>query len=388
MSLISRADRGLVANWWFTVDRLLLTALLMLMVIGAMLSMAASPPVAQRLDVDAFYFFRRHVIFLVPAIILLIGASFMTPQWARRVALVMFIGGLAMMALTLVIGPEVKGARRWLEIGPFSIQPSEFVKPAFVILSAWFLSESARKRSALGYLLATGMLATVAGLLVLQPDYGQTILITAVWGVMLFLTGLSWFWIAGIGVLAGAGGVFAYMTGDHFASRIDRFMNRDAGDTFQVDRAVDAFAHGGLYGVGPGSGTVKGIIPDAHSDFVFSVAGEEFGFIVCLGILLLFAFIVVRGLKHSLHAQDPFCTLATAGLVSIFGFQSFINMGVNVSLLPAKGMTLPLVSYGGSSLLAMGLGMGLMVALARRTPMGHMPNQGSVPVGMTALGRT
>ncbi|WP_137390839.1 putative lipid II flippase FtsW [Rhodoligotrophos defluvii] len=385
--MISRADRGLVANWWFTVDRLLLTALLMLMVIGALLSMAASPPVAERLNVDAFYFFRRHLFFLVPAVITLIGASFATPQLARRICLALFMVGLLMMALTLAIGPEVKGARRWLELGRFSVQPSEFVKPAFVVLAAWFLAESARNRTIWGYLIALVMLMAVAGLLVLQPDYGQTILIAAVWGVMLFLTGISWFWIVGLGCLGVVAGGVAYATGDHFASRIDRFMNRDAGDTFQVDRAIDAFAHGGLYGVGPGSGTVKAVIPDAHSDFVFSVAGEEFGFIICLGILLLFAFVVIRGLRHSLNAQDPFCALAIAGLVSVFGFQAFINMGVNVSLLPAKGMTLPLVSYGGSSLVAMALGMGLMVALARRTPMGHMPNQGNVAVGLAAMGR-
>lgn len=388
MSLISRVDRGLLANWWFTVDRLLLSALLVLMVIGALLSMAASPPVAERLNVDAFYFFRRHLIYLVPAIITMVAASFMTPQQARRVCLAMFIVGAGMMLMVLLVGSEVKGARRWLEIGPFSVQPSEFVKPAFVVLSAWFLAESARNRSMLGYLAATSMLVLIAGLLVLQPDYGQTILITAVWGVMLFLTGISWIWIGGIAGAGVAAGVFAYATGDHFASRIDRFMNKDAGDTFQVDRATDAFANGGLYGVGPGSGTVKAIIPDAHSDFVFSVAGEEFGFIICLGILMLFAFIVIRGLRHSLQAQDPFNALAIAGLVSIFGFQSFINMGVNVSLLPAKGMTLPLVSYGGSSLLAMGLGMGLMVALSRRQPMGHMPNQANVSVRLPAMGRS
>jgi len=262
------------------------------------------------------------------------------------------------------------------------------VKPAFVVLAAWFLSEGARNRTIWGYLIATGMLGIVAGLLVMQPDYGQTILIAAVWAVMLFLTGISWFWILGLGCLGVFAGTIAYATGDHFASRIDRFLNKDAGDTFQVDRAIDAFAHGGLYGVGPGSGTVKAVIPDAHSDFVFSVAGEEFGFIVCLGILLIFAFVVIRGLRHCLNAQDPFCALATAGLVSVFGFQSFINMGVNVSLLPAKGMTLPLVSYGGSSLAAMGLGMGLMVALARRTPMGHMPNQANMAVGLAAMGRS
>ncbi|QPC44885.1 putative lipid II flippase FtsW [Kaustia mangrovi] len=383
MSLISRKDRGLIANWWFTIDRLLLTALLILVALGAMLSMAASPPVAERLGVDPFFFFRRHVVYMVLAAIVLVATSFLNPRQARRICLVALIAGIGLMMLALAVGPEVKGARRWLDIGPLSIQPSEFVKPAFIVLTAWLFAENRLRPDMPGVLIAGGMLATVLGLLILQPDYGQTILVGAVWAELLFLTGISWTLIAGLGGAAIGGLFFAYTSVSHFASRIDRFLNPEAGDTYQVDTAIQAFEHGGLFGVGPGSGTVKSILPDAHSDFVFAVAGEEFGLIACLILLGLFAFVVVRGLRHGLRAHDPFIALAVVGLVSIFGFQAAINMAVNVSLLPAKGMTLPFISYGGSSLISMAFAMGLVVGLTRRRPAGFAPPRAGL-VGATA----
>ena len=378
MRLITRKDRGLIARWWFTIDRPLLAGVLILIALGAMMSMAASPPVAIRLGVAPSFFVKRHLLRATLAAIVMIAVSFLTPRQMRGACLVVLLAGLAMMGLTLMIGYEIKGARRWIDIGPLSLQPSEIVKPAFIILTAWFFTRYRQHKSRLALLTACGLMVAVLGLLVLQPDYGQTILVGMVWLELLLLTGLSWFWIAGIG-LSGLGGLaFAYVTVSHFASRIDRFLSPGSGDTYQVDTAADAFGHGGLFGVGPGSGTVKNALPDSHADFVFAVAGEEFGLIACLVLLGLFAFVVVRGLRHGLRAHDPFAALAVIGLVSVFGFQAVINMAVNVSLLPAKGMTLPFISYGGTSLVSMGFAMGLVMGLTRRRPTGKAASYGSL----------
>ncbi|MEG9884189.1 MAG: putative peptidoglycan glycosyltransferase FtsW [Hyphomicrobiales bacterium] len=378
MSLITRKDRGLLARWWFTIDRPLLAGVLILIALGAMLSMAASPPVAIRLDLSPFFLLKRHLLYAGLAAIIMIVVSFLTPRQMRGACLIILLAGLVMMGLALMIGHEIKGARRWIDIGLLSFQPSECVKPAFIVLTAWFLTRHRRHKSGVALLTACGLMTVVLGLLVLQPDYGQTILIGMVWLELLLLTGLSWFWIAGIG-LAGLGGLaLAYVTVSHFASRIDRFLNPGSGDTYQIDTAADAFRHGGLFGVGPGSGTVKNALPDSYADFVFAVAGEEFGLIACLVLLGLFAFVVVRGLRHGVRAHDPFAALAVIGLVSVFGFQAAINMAVNVSLLPAKGMTLPFISYGGTSLVSMGFAMGLVMGLTRRRPTGKAGSYGSL----------
>lgn len=371
MSLISRADRGLLAAWWFTVDRMLLTVVLLLMVLGALLSMAATPPVAERLNLDAMHFVRRHFVFLLPAVAVLLVTSLMSPRMVRRVCLLILLAGLGLMVMTIMVGPEVKGARRWLDLGPFSMQPSEFVKPAFVVITAWLFAESARKPEMPGSLIALALLGVTVSLLVLQPDYGQTVLIAAVWAVMLLLTGISWGWVASFASLGVGGAALAYTFGDHFASRINRFLNPEMGDTYQVDTALQAFERGGLFGVGPGGGSVKSVLPDAHSDFVFAVAGEEFGLVACLVLIGLFAFVVIRGLMHSLRSPDAFASLTIAGLTAIVGFQAVINMAVNISLIPAKGMTLPFVSYGGSSLLATAFAMGIVLSLSRRVPTTH-----------------
>ena len=363
----SRADRGAVSDWWWTIDRWFLAAFFMLCGLGVILSFAASPAVAERIGLDEFHFVKRQIVFMIPAVIAMVGISFLTPRQVRRVAILMLIVSLVAMAATLFIGAEVKGSRRWLSIIGMSVQPSEFLKPAFVIVCAFLFAEHARQPQIPGNLFAILLMGVVAALLVAQPDLGQTMLITATWGTMFFMAGMAWGWIIALGSIAAVGAGAAYLVFPHVAGRIDRFLTGE-GDTFQVDTGREAIVRGGWLGQGPGEGTVKRILPDSHTDFVFSVAAEEFGIIVCFVIVALFAFIVLRGLMFAMRERDDFTRLSVAGLVVLFGFQSMINIGVNLQLLPAKGMTLPFISYGGSSLLAMAISVGMLLALTRRRP--------------------
>ncbi|MFO7478318.1 MAG: putative lipid II flippase FtsW [Methyloceanibacter sp.] len=366
---LTRADRSVVSDWWFTVDRLMFFGLLLLMGAGLVLSLAASPPIAARFNVEPFYFVRRHAALLLPAAAILFAASILTPKQIRRTSLVIFLAGIALMAVILVIGPEVKGAKRWLQLGALSIQPSEFVKPAFVVLSAWLFNESQKRPDLPAVPFAVALYAVFATLLVLQPDFGQTLLVTLVWGALFFMAGLNMVWIAALGLAGIAGMVTAYFLVPHVTSRIDRFLDPASGDTYQTDRSLDSFLRGGWFGRGPGEGTVKNVLPDSHTDFIFAVTAEEYGLIACLILLALFAFIVLRGLSKASQEPDGFIRHAVAGLVMLFGLQTLINMAVNVGLLPAKGMTLPFISYGGSSLLAMALTMGFVLGLTRKRPM-------------------
>ena len=366
--LVSRSDRGLVARWWFTVDRLLLSAVLLLMAMGVLVSMAASPPVAERIGLDSFHFFKSQLVFLGPAICLLITVSFLEPKQTRRAAFAMFGLSLLLMVMALFFGPEIKGAHRWINLGPIGVQPSELAKPSFVVVAAWFLSERTKRPDMPGNYVAFGVFALFVGLLVLQPDFGQTALTVMTFGLMLLVYGIPWVVVLGLGGLAVTGVLAVYSLVPHVTSRIDRFLHPDKGDTFQVDTATQAFHNGGLLGMGPGAGEAKLSLPDAHTDFSFAVIGEEFGFIACLIVMLLFAFIVMRILQRAKIEPDPFPALAMCGLGTIFGLQAAINMGVNVSLLPAKGMTLPFISYGGSSLIGVAFAMGMVLAFARRQP--------------------
>jgi cell division protein FtsW len=366
---ITRADKSVLSDWWFTVDRLMFFGLLLLMGSGLVLSLAASPPIAEKYNLEYFYFVRRHAALLLPAVAIMFAASTLTPKQIRRTSFVIFLVGIALMLLILFLGPEVKGAKRWLQLGSFSLQPSEFVKPAFIVLTAWLFNESQKRKDVPGLELAILIYAMFALLLVLQPDFGQTLLITLVWGALFYMAGLNLVWIAALVAVGIAGLVTAYFLVPHVASRIDRFLDPASGDTYQTDRSMDSFLHGGWFGRGPGEGTVKDVLPDSHTDFIFAVAAEEYGLIACLILLTLFAFIVLRGLSKASQEPDGFIRHAVAGLVMLFGLQTLINMAVNVGLLPAKGMTLPFISYGGSSLLAMALTMGFALGLTRKRPM-------------------
>jgi len=366
--ILSRTDRSPVATWWWTVDRWFLSAFLMLMGLGIVLSFAASPAVAERIGLDSFHFVTRQIIFMLPAVVVMIGISFLDQRQVRRVALLMLVVALVLMVATLFVGMEAKGAKRWIHIFGLSVQPSEYMKPAFVVVCAWLFAEHSRQPEIPGNLFALILLGLVVALLVAQPDLGQTILTLGTWGAMFFIAGMPWLWIAVLGGFGVVFGIAAYTIFPHVAGRIDRFLTGE-GDTYQVDMSLEALTRGGWLGQGPGEGSVKRILPDSHTDFVFAVAGEEFGFILCLLIVTIFAFVVLRGLSIARRDDgDDFTRYALSGLVILFGFQSIINMGVNVNLLPAKGMTLPFISYGGSSLIAMAISMGFVLALSRKRP--------------------
>jgi cell division protein FtsW len=298
----------------------------------------------------------------------LFATSFLKPRSIRRMALVVFLLSLALVALTLLYGAEVNGARRWIVLLGVNIQPSEFLKPAFVILIAWLFGESARRPEMPANTIALALLLLTVTALVLQPDFGQTMLLALVWGALFFLAGMRLVWVVGLGGTAALGLAAAYATIPHVASRIRRFLDPASGDTFNVDQAVESFLRGGWFGQGPGEGVVKRILPESHTDFVFAVAAEEFGIVLCLVLAALFAFIVLRGLRHATRSEEPFRRFALAGLSILFGLQSAINMAVNIHLIPAKGMTLPFISYGGSSMISLAWSMGMLLALARERP--------------------
>jgi cell division protein FtsW len=368
MIYYDRTNRSALAEWWWTSDRWLFATVSFLMFAGVLLGMAASPAIAEKLHYDTFHFVSRQIVFALLALSVMMLVSLLRVRDIRRLSLLGFGGGLALMGLALAFGVEVKGAHRWLDFGPLSVQPSEFTKPAFVILCAACLAQWHQTGKLAGLIAGCILFGSFVGLLILQPDFGQTLLVTATFGAMLFFAGISlWF----IGIFAGAGigaGVLAYFLLPHVQSRVDRFLNPDSGDTYQVDRAMAALHNGGFLGVGPGEGTVKASIPDAHTDFILAVVGEEFGLIACIFLAMVFCFLVLRALHRSLQCPDSFSQIAAAGLAVMLGLQAVINMAVNLQLMPAKGMTLPFISYGGSSVLALALTVGCLIALTRKRP--------------------
>jgi cell division protein FtsW len=370
--MVSRTQRTPFAEWWWTVDRLTLAAVGALMLAGVVLSLAASPPVAGRLGLDPFYFVNRHILFLIPTVLVLIAVSFLNGHQIRRLSLVIFAISLVMVALTPVFGAEIKGAKRWLIILGVNIQPSEFLKPAFVILVAWLFGESAKRPDMPANTISLVLLLVVVALLVIQPDFGQTMLVVLVWSALFFMAGMRIIWVFGIGGVAAAGLTVAYYTVPHVAARIQKFINPASGDTFNIDIATESFMRGGWFGTGPGEGTVKRMLPESHTDFVFAVAGEEFGVALCLGLATLFAFIVIRSLLRAMRNDEPFTRFAAAGLTMLFATQSAINMAVNLRLIPAKGMTLPFISYGGSSMISLAYAVGMLLALTREQPRAAM----------------
>lgn len=364
----SRADRSRLADWWFTVDHALIFAILLLVGAGLVLSLAASPAVAVKKGFAAYHFVERHVVFSAIGVVIMLAVSLLGPASIRRLALVTLVGAFAGLIAVFFLGDEINGARRWLSISGHSLQPSEFAKPAFVVVSAWLLAEARRRPDMPALPIAVGLLAAFLGLMVVQPDIGQTFLVAIVWMVMLFVSGLA---ATGAVLLAGlgaAGLVGAYIYFPHVASRIDRFFSSQSSDFSQADRAIRSFVEGGFLGRGPGEGTIKTSLPDAHTDYIFAVVAEEYGAVACFALLALFTFVVVRALRHAESEPDAATRLGIVGLALIFGFQALINMGVNVGLLPAKGMTLPFLSAGGSSLLAISLTLGMLLALTRRRP--------------------
>src|ERR1700742_4503448 len=366
--MLSREERNPLSDWWWTVARPLLGAIIALMLSGIILSLAASPQVATRIGLDPFHFFNHHVMFLLPAFTVMIAVSFLSPKQIRRTALIVFAISIALIVITLLIGPEVKGARRWITLLGVNIQASEAAKPAFVVLAAWLFAESTRKPEMPATSMALVLLLTLVSLLVMEPDFGQTMLILMVWGALFFIAGMRMVWVMGLAGAASAGLFFAYLLVPHVAGRMQRFMNPASGDIFQVDTAMEAFSNGGWFGLGPGEGIAKRNLPDSHTDFVFAVAAEEFGIVLCLALLALFSFVVIRTLSRAYRNEDMFARFAASGLAILFGVQAAINMSVNLQLIPDKGMTLPFISYGGYSIVSLASGVGMMLALTRHRP--------------------
>jgi cell division protein FtsW len=371
LSALARTDTSILGRWWWTVDRWTLAALAILVVFGMILSVTASPPVARRIDLDSLHFVRRHLLLLPPAIAVFFLVSLLSPRGVRRLALAVFVVAMALLVATAFVGVEINGARRWVRVMGVTLQPSELVKPAFAVVTAWILAAQRRRRGAgrepiAGDAIATALYLVIFTLLLMQPDFGMAFVVSAVWFIQFFAAGLSLAWVGLFAVLGFVGVIGAYLAFPHVNSRIDRFLDPASGDSYQIDRAMEAFMNGGLWGRGPGEGSVKRFIPDAHADFVFAVAGEEFGLIACLVVLGVFGFVVLRGFARLLRQENPFVTLAATGLLVQFGLQALINMASSLRLMPTKGMTLPFLSYGGSSLLALALGMGMLLALTRR----------------------
>ena len=372
MKPLSRNDKTVLGRWFWTIDKPLLAMLLLLIGLGVIAVAAASPAAAHRysggsVHVGDLYYLKRQIMWVLAGVPLMLGVSMLPVLWAKRVAIAGTVLCLAALFAVPVIGSEVNGAVRWIQLPGFAFQPSEFLKPLFIVTTAWLLSLRVEDPAVPTMQLSFGLLLVIALLLVKQPDFGQAALFSAVWLAQAVLAGMSVAVIGGLVVLAAAGVGAAYLTSDHVAQRLDHFI-KGTGDTYQIDRALDCFKAGGLFGAGPGEGQMKFRLPEAHTDYIFSVIGEEFGAIACIMLALLYLAIVLRVLLQLLDEEEPFVFLAGAGLVIQFGLQAAINMAVNLKLLPSKGMTLPFVSHGGSSFLALSLGMGLLLALTRRNP--------------------
>ena len=364
--MFARIDQRPVARWWWTVDRWSLGALGLLIAFGSVMSLAASPAVAERLGYAPLHFAVRYLTTVPVALLIMFGVSLLPPRTIRRLAFVGFAVTFVAVAFTLVGGVEVKGARRWIDLPGLSLQPSEFIKPTFAIVAAWLFAEQKERPGFPGNAIAIALFLPLLAMLIKQPDIGMAVVVSLVWFAQFFMAGLRLYWVAS-GVVAGMGGLAgAYLWLPHVTSRINRFIDPVAGENYQINRSLEAFANGGLWGQGPGEGTVKDHLPDAHADFVFAVAGEEFGLVVCVLIVGVFAFVVLRGFSRLLQESNLFVVLAAGGLLIQFGLQAVINMASTLHLIPTKGMTLPFISYGGSSMLALALGMGMLLALTRR----------------------
>ena len=361
--MLGRTDRSLLGIWWWTVDRWLLAAIVGLIGLGLLMVMAASPAVATRISLDEMHFVWRQLIFLLPALGVMFFFSMLSPRSIRILSLLAMMGALGLMSLTLILGPEVKGATRWISIGPFNLQPSEFAKPFFAIVCAWLLSLWREGEDFPGWMWATGLAGMIVGILILQPDVGMTAVVALTWGFQMFLAGMPWLLVVVIVIGTMASFWMAYLYLPHVTLRVNKFFD---GGSMQSELSIRSFADGGIFGVGLGDGQIKHYLPDAHADFIFSVAAEEYGLLTCLLLISIYGCVVWRGFSKAAARDNLFCLIAGAGLAMQFGVQAAIHMASSVDLIPTKGMTLPLISYGGSSLLASGITMGMLLALTRR----------------------
>ncbi|MDR2723784.1 MAG: putative lipid II flippase FtsW [Holosporaceae bacterium] len=363
---ISRESNSILGKWWWTVDRIILFAFLVLMALGILLAATATPMVADRIGIEKLYFLKRHLLYLAPALAITFFISLLDEPRIKKFALVLFFISILLTFMTLTVGVEIKGARRWLSFWKISMQPSEFVKPTLAVLTAWMLSEQQKHPEFKGHFLAILFLSLFVCLLALQPDIGMIIVTVSIWSGQLFLNGLPIIFAVVVLVMIIGGFISAYVLLPHVSTRVDRFLDPTLGDHYQINRSLEAFANGGIFGVGPGEGVVKNYLPDAHADFVFAVLGEEFGFLVCTIVVVIIAFIVIYGMLKIMKENNLFIVIASSGLLAQFGLQSFINIASALQIIPTKGMTLPFMSYGGSSLLSYSITAGMILALGKR----------------------
>lgn len=372
-SMPSRVTEPVLPRWWRTIDKWSMTSIMMLFSIGLLLGLAASVPLAARNGLDPYYYVQRQAMFGSVAMVAMFLTSLMSPVMVRRLAVVGFVAAFAALLALPVFGTDFgKGAIRWFSLGFASFQPSEFLKPGFIVVSAWLMAASQDLNGPPGKLISFAMLVVIVGLLASQPDFGQSMLVLFSWGVVYFVAGAPLTLILVIAGLVGVAGFGAYGASEHFARRIDGFLTPDIDPRSQLGYAANAIQEGGFFGVGVGEGQVKWTLPDAHTDFIIAVAAEEYGLLLVLVIIMLYALVVVRSLLRLTRERDPFTRLAGTGLACVFGVQAMINMGVAVRLLPAKGMTLPFVSYGGSSVIAAGITVGMLLAMTRSRPQGEI----------------
>jgi cell division protein FtsW len=381
----ARTDRTRLGQWWWTTDHVLLGVVVTLIGLGVMLSFASSPAAAARIGYhDPFHFAVRQCVYAAVGAAILLAVSTLSPRGVRRVAFFTYTGAILIMMALPLMGHAAKGADRWLAVGGFSLQPSEFMKPSLIILAAWMFAEGRKGTGVPGVSIAFGLFGLAVALLLMQPDVGQTVLITVAFGAAFFMAGVPLRWIVGLGGVAGGGFVVIYFAFSHVAARFHKFLSPDTADTRQVDSAAEAIAAGHLFGRGPGEGVMKRHVPDLHTDFIYSVAAEEYGLVFSLCLISLFAVLVVRGLYKAMKLTDPFEQVAAGGLFVLVGQQALINVAVNLNMIPTKGMTLPFISYGGSSMLAMGLTMGMALALTRRRPAAYLFSEDAAATGASA----
>lgn len=364
-SVLSPRSDNPFARWWLSIDRTSLIIIVALALFGVIMVGTASPSVANRIGLDSYHFLMRHILFLCPALALMFLMTWFQPQNIWRLATILYGIAFVGVILSLLVGTEIKGATRWIRVAGFSIQPSEFLKPAFIVLSAWLLSKQKLQNHFPGILIALGLYGVTAGILILQPDFGMFFLVSIVFAMQIFLAGCPLRYVVVLGAIGVFSIVFAYATLSHVQSRIDRFLFPEGADTYQIDRSKEAFMNGGLIGTGPGQGTVKNQVPDIHADFIFTAIGEELGFLLTSFFIVAFGYVFYRCFTRFSQSESVFVMLAGGGLTFMLVTQCFIHMGSTLQLIPAKGMTLPLISYGGSSLIAVGISFGLILALSR-----------------------
>jgi len=366
MKPFSRNSRSLLSNWWWTVDKPLLAMVSGLMLLGIFLTFSASPSVAHRVGLSSYHYIYRQCVFIPLAFLIMIFLSMQNLKFIRRFASIGYIFALILTIMTLFWGQETKGATRWVHIMGFSLQPSEFLKPTFAIVAAWLFDAQKQYSEIPGTWLSATLFVITASVVLCQPDIGMTFVISAIWFFQFFLSGLPLIWIFGAGAICLGGAFLLYLTFPHFHTRIQQFITSEHELSYQVQKAFDAFQSGHYLGRGPGEGIAKLSIPDAHTDFIFAVAAEEFGFILCAVLIIVYAAIVIRAMRISMRDNNFFIIASTAGLAASFGLQCIINMASSLHLMPTKGMTLPFISYGGSSALASAIGIGMLLAITRK----------------------